>query len=145
MTPFMEYHPGGVKYIMSAAGKDGTKVCDPAARESRGVFTIFSLLFFSCFCPLLPALQLFNKFHAWVNIDYLLDKCLIGKLVGEDGQDIKEVLEEESETDSSEEEDEEDEFERMARENAAKNAGKNTGGGGAAAPAPVVSNCDDLD
>jgi hypothetical protein len=26
MTPFMEYHPGGVKYIMSAAGKDGTKV-----------------------------------------------------------------------------------------------------------------------
>uniref|UniRef100_A0A6T8JZ40 Cytochrome b5 heme-binding domain-containing protein n=2 Tax=Hemiselmis andersenii TaxID=464988 RepID=A0A6T8JZ40_HEMAN len=93
MTPFFEYHPGGQKYLMMTAGKDGTK--------------------------------LFNKYHQWVNIEFLMEKCLIGKLVGEDGQDLTdEQILEEGEEEEEEEGDtgEMDAFEKMALENAKKNA-----------------------
>ena len=46
VTPYIRFHPGGVKYIMMGAGRDAT--------------------------------ALFNKYHAWVNIDFLLAKCLVG-------------------------------------------------------------------
>ena len=46
MTPYISFHPGGVKYIMMGAGRDAT--------------------------------LLFNKYHAWVNIDFLMSKCLVG-------------------------------------------------------------------
>ena len=49
VTPYIQFHPGGVKYIMMGAGRDAT--------------------------------SLFNKYHAWVNIDFLMSKCLVG-LVG---------------------------------------------------------------
>ena len=48
MTPYVRFHPGGLKYIMMGAGRDAT--------------------------------SLFNKFHAWVNIDFMMDKCMVGLL-----------------------------------------------------------------
>ncbi|KAG2209033.1 hypothetical protein INT46_008434 [Mucor plumbeus] len=49
MTPYLKFHPGGVKDLMRCAGRDGTK--------------------------------LFMLTHSWVNIDYLMEKCLVGFLV----------------------------------------------------------------
>ena len=46
MTPYIRFHPGGVKHIMMGAGCDAT--------------------------------ALFNNYHAWVNIDFMLAKCLVG-------------------------------------------------------------------
>lgn len=49
ITPYLDFHPGGVDEIMKCAGKDGT--------------------------------SLFNKYHSWVNVDRMLEKCWIGVLV----------------------------------------------------------------
>ncbi|KAI7896760.1 cytochrome b5-like heme/steroid binding domain-containing protein [Mucor mucedo] len=49
MTPYLKFHPGGVKDLMRVAGRDGTK--------------------------------LFMMTHSWVNIDYLMEKCMVGFLV----------------------------------------------------------------
>jgi cytochrome b involved in lipid metabolism len=48
ISPYMNFHPGGVDMLMKAVGRDGT--------------------------------LLFNKYHAWVNFDILLEKCLVGVL-----------------------------------------------------------------
>ncbi|KAH0861247.1 hypothetical protein HID58_089508 [Brassica napus] len=48
ISPYMNFHPGGVDMLMKAVGRDGT--------------------------------LLFNKYHAWVNFDVLLEKCLVGVL-----------------------------------------------------------------
>jgi len=49
LTPYMDFHPGGVDELLRAAGKDGT--------------------------------VLFQKTHAWVNTEYLLDACFLGFVV----------------------------------------------------------------
>ncbi|KAI8380600.1 cytochrome b5-like heme/steroid binding domain-containing protein [Choanephora cucurbitarum] len=49
ITPYLKFHPGGVKDLMRCAGKDGTK--------------------------------LFMMTHSWVNMDYLMEKCMVGFLV----------------------------------------------------------------
>lgn len=46
ITPYVNFHPGGVDEIMKCAGRDGT--------------------------------ALFNKYHAWVNADRMLEKCMVG-------------------------------------------------------------------
>lgn len=50
VTPYMDYHPGGVDELLRGVGKDAT--------------------------------DLFNQVHKWVNFESMLEKCLIGKLVG---------------------------------------------------------------
>nr|XP_050027176.1 cytochrome b5 reductase 4-like isoform X1 [Dermacentor andersoni]XP_054922407.1 cytochrome b5 reductase 4-like isoform X1 [Dermacentor andersoni]XP_054922408.1 cytochrome b5 reductase 4-like isoform X1 [Dermacentor andersoni] len=50
VTPYMEYHPGGVDELLRGVGTDAT--------------------------------DLFNQVHKWVNFESMLEKCLIGKLVG---------------------------------------------------------------
>lgn len=50
VTPYMEYHPGGVDELLRGVGKDAT--------------------------------DLFNQVHKWVNFESMLEKCLIGKIVG---------------------------------------------------------------
>uniref|UniRef100_A0A131XHK8 Cytochrome b5 reductase 4 n=1 Tax=Hyalomma excavatum TaxID=257692 RepID=A0A131XHK8_9ACAR len=50
VTPYMEYHPGGVDELLKGVGKDAT--------------------------------DLFNQVHKWVNFESMLEKCLIGKVVG---------------------------------------------------------------
>ncbi|KAI8987706.1 cytochrome b5-like heme/steroid binding domain-containing protein [Mycotypha africana] len=49
ITPYLKFHPGGVRDLMRCAGRDGTK--------------------------------LFMLTHSWVNVDFLLEKCLVGFLV----------------------------------------------------------------
>lgn len=51
VTPYNDYHPGGIPQLMRTAGKDST--------------------------------ELINKIHPWVNIDSMMDKCLVGYLVRE--------------------------------------------------------------
>ncbi|EFJ04902.1 hypothetical protein SELMODRAFT_127066 [Selaginella moellendorffii] len=48
ITPYLNFHPGGLDMLMKAAGKDCT--------------------------------SLFNKYHAWVNAEFLLERCLLGAL-----------------------------------------------------------------
>eukprot|EP00250_Pteridium_aquilinum_P034367 c7492_g1_i1 orf=276-1010(-) len=48
ITPYLNFHPGGLDMLMKGAGKDCT--------------------------------ALFNKYHSWVNAEYLLEKCLVGFL-----------------------------------------------------------------
>ncbi|KAI9033108.1 cytochrome b5-like heme/steroid binding domain-containing protein [Hyaloraphidium curvatum] len=50
VTPYLRYHPGGVKELLRGAGRDATK--------------------------------LFMDAHSWVNVHLMLDKCLVGFLVG---------------------------------------------------------------
>uniref|UniRef100_A0A1E1X9K2 Cytochrome b5 reductase 4 n=1 Tax=Amblyomma aureolatum TaxID=187763 RepID=A0A1E1X9K2_9ACAR len=50
VTPYMDYHPGGVDELLRGVGKDAT--------------------------------DLFNQVHKWVNFESMLEKCLIGKIVG---------------------------------------------------------------
>lgn len=49
ITPYVNFHPGGVDEIMKCAGRDGT--------------------------------SLFNKYHSWVNVDRMLENCIIGVYV----------------------------------------------------------------
>lgn len=48
VTPYLEYHPGGIKIMMAGVGRDATK--------------------------------LFEKYHAWVNPEFMLERCAIGML-----------------------------------------------------------------
>eukprot|EP00050_Salpingoeca_kvevrii_P021474 m.111147 g.111147 ORF g.111147 m.111147 type:complete len:526 (-) comp9364_c0_seq1:184-1761(-) len=49
VSPYLEFHPGGVDELLRGAGIDGT--------------------------------ELFNQYHAWVNGESMLEKCLVGYLV----------------------------------------------------------------
>lgn len=53
MTPYLDFHPGGVGEIMRAAGKDG---------EGE---------------------RLFGEVHPWVSWENMLGECLVGVLVSE--------------------------------------------------------------
>ncbi|KAK6465488.1 cytochrome b5-like heme/steroid binding domain-containing protein [Scheffersomyces coipomensis] len=48
ITPYIDFHPGGVEEIMKCAGRDGT--------------------------------ALFYKYHSWVNVDRMLENCMVGIL-----------------------------------------------------------------
>jgi len=63
VTAYLPFHPGGEKELMRGVGRDGTK--------------LFSI--FSSHCGGLMVVE----FHAWVNVETMLDKCLIGFLVPE--------------------------------------------------------------
>lgn len=53
LTPYRDFHPGGVGELMRGAGKVGT------------------------------AERLFNEVHPWVNWEGMLGECLVGIMVGE--------------------------------------------------------------
>ena len=73
MTEYLKFHPGGKNVLLSTAGQDGTER--------------FSMLFFHSFSLLhllpLPFFSLTTKeaFHSWVNYEFILSKCYVGKLV----------------------------------------------------------------
>ena len=49
ITPYLEFHPGGVEKLMLGAGRDCT--------------------------------QLFDKYHSFVNSEFLLQKCFLGFVI----------------------------------------------------------------
>lgn len=69
VTSYLPYHPGGEKELMRVAGRDGSKLFGELFRlyVAGGVLMLIN-----------AALT-----HAWVNLDYMLDACLIGFLVPE--------------------------------------------------------------
>ncbi|KAI0071246.1 cytochrome b5 [Panus rudis PR-1116 ss-1] len=66
ITPYLPYHPGGERELLRVAGRDGTRL-------------------FSLYCSFTYIASSTNLFavstHAWVNLDYMLDACLVGFLV----------------------------------------------------------------
>jgi cytochrome-b5 reductase len=76
ITPYLEYHPGGIDELMKGAGKDCT---------CKGFFFFF---FYVGFAFLLRTdsfyLALFNKKHAWVNYEAFLKSCYVGPLEKEE-------------------------------------------------------------
>ena len=69
ITSYLPYHPGGEKELMRVAGRDGSKLFGE----------LISLLVPNrIFILIITALT-----HAWVNLDYMLDACLVGFLVPE--------------------------------------------------------------
>ena len=67
ITPYLDFHPGGEKELMRVAGRDGTK--------------LFGMS--SCYSRILYANGRIALTHAWVNVDFMLDACLVGFLVSE--------------------------------------------------------------
>jgi len=63
VTAYLPFHPGGEKELMRGVGRDGTNL-----------FRIF---------PAPWSALMVVEFHAWVNAETMLDKCLIGFLVPE--------------------------------------------------------------
>jgi cytochrome b involved in lipid metabolism len=67
ITPYLAFHPGGEKELMRVAGRDGSKlfgVCNMPVRHF-GAYLHTALT------------------HAWVNVEFMLDACLVGFLVPE--------------------------------------------------------------
>lgn len=66
ITAYLSYHPGGEKELMRVAGRDGTKLFGESGSTNPSPITTH----------LHTALT-----HSWVNIDYMLEGCLVGFLV----------------------------------------------------------------
>jgi cytochrome b involved in lipid metabolism len=77
ITPYLAFHPGGERELMRVAGRDGTEL-----------FSECSLFLFFSLTLILNHLRFYLlirpvKTHAWVNIDFMLDSCMVGFLVSE--------------------------------------------------------------
>ena len=75
ITAYLPFHPGGVKALMRAAGRDGTKLFGlsyqpPLVKNGSHVFIATT--------------------HGWVNVDFMLDACLVGFLVPEPSKESAE-------------------------------------------------------
>lgn len=66
MTAYVKFHPGGVKDLMRIAGRDGTKLFSKSIINPREHFITKRNLVLT---------------HAWVNVDFMLDACMVGFLV----------------------------------------------------------------
>lgn len=69
ITPYLPFHPGGEKELMRVAGRDGTKLFGESLEIHPHSFLADKTN---------PATT-----HAWVNVDFMLDQCLVGFLIPE--------------------------------------------------------------
>ena len=72
ITAYLPFHPGGVSALMRAAGRDGTKL-----------FGLYILLKKKHSKRNRSHISLTATTHGWVNVDFMLDACLVGFLVPE--------------------------------------------------------------
>ena len=65
ITPYLPFHPGGEKELMRVAGRDGTKLFGMnSVRRS--------------FLKNLMERYDVALTHSWVNVDFMLDECVVG-------------------------------------------------------------------
>ena len=77
ITPYLPYHPGGEKELMRAAGRDGTKLFGGSLlKRDMTMMTISDR-------GNTPVPSGIVSTHAWVNVEFMLDACLVGLLVSE--------------------------------------------------------------
>jgi cytochrome b involved in lipid metabolism len=69
ITPYLPFHPGGEKELMRVAGRDGTKLFGESPEIHLHSFLADKTN---------PATT-----HSWVNVDFMLDQCLVGFLIPE--------------------------------------------------------------
>ena len=82
MSEYARFHPGGEKELMRVAGRDGTRLFSESARctevfgsrrWTRRLIDSYRWVSSSRDTAVLT--------HAWVNVDFMLDNCMIGFLV----------------------------------------------------------------
>lgn len=71
ITSYLPFHPGGEKELMRVAGRDGTKL-----------FGELCLFYSDSYCWLIQHACI-GLTHPWVNVDFMLDACMVGFLVSE--------------------------------------------------------------
>ena len=77
ITPYLNYHPGGVDELMRAAGKDGTQLFDEVSKSSIAyIFKSISLFSFAFLFFLLFSSVCINNFFSLVII--ILISCMQG-------------------------------------------------------------------
>lgn len=64
VTRYMDYHPGGRKKLMEAAGADGTTLF---SKEKKPILNPENFKFLV-------------SYHPWVNLSFILEKYYIGDL-----------------------------------------------------------------
>ncbi|OVA05146.1 Cytochrome b5-like heme/steroid binding domain [Macleaya cordata] len=84
ISPYLNFHPGGVDMLLKGAGKDCTSLF------SRGIAKLLTAFHTQTSQSLLSSRTLLignkilnvilDKYHAWVNAEFLLEKCLVGTL-----------------------------------------------------------------
>lgn len=77
ITPYLPFHPGGEKELMRCAGRDGTKLFGRSTLIREIVHGSNRLLTWG------GGLLYVALTHSWVNLDFMLDGCMIGFLVPE--------------------------------------------------------------
>lgn len=74
ITPYLRFHPGGEKELMRCAGRDGTRL-----------FSEYFTFFHRCHAHAYRIMASLTTVltHSWVNIDSMIDACMVGILVSE--------------------------------------------------------------
>ena len=76
ITLFAKYHPGGKPQLMRGAGNDCTELFDKV-RRAQSLWGQHSFL---------SGVQV----HVWVNSEAILEKCVVGYLVGAKPREFRE-------------------------------------------------------
>ena len=71
ITAYLPFHPGGERELMRVAGRDGTKLFGESVSLDL------------CLHPDTYFVMDAVDTHAWVNVDFMLDSCMVGFLVPE--------------------------------------------------------------
>ncbi|KAF9665703.1 hypothetical protein SADUNF_Sadunf16G0151200 [Salix dunnii] len=76
LSPYLNFHPGGADILMKAVGKDCTSLFTQSLEKS------ISLVYADVYLneDVLHDCAFRDKYHAWVNAEFLLEKCLVGTL-----------------------------------------------------------------
>jgi cytochrome b involved in lipid metabolism len=84
MTAYLPFHPGGEDELMRVAGRDGTKLFSESWQGPGEVLRLYFLHGVTCKGYFSERLELTLPAvltHSWVNMDYMLQECMVGVMV----------------------------------------------------------------